>query len=77
MRCVTGSEASKGVLERGGRKWGDPGSGGGHGWEVVKKNSLNKMEIWESRGWPAYQLIIHAKWNGRPHVDTLEGDCVV
>lgn len=74
VRCVTGSEARKGVMERGRRKRADPGSGGGHGWEVVKKNSLNKMEIWESRSWPAYQFIIRAKWNGRPRVDTLEGD---
>lgn len=30
---------------------------------VVKENCLNKMEIWESRCWPAYQLTVHAKWN--------------
>lgn len=44
---------------------------------VVKENRLNKMEILESRCWPAYQLTMRAKWDGRPHVDTLEGERAV
>lgn len=42
-----------------------------------EKSSLNKMEIWESRCWPAYQFITRAKWNGWSHVDILEGEHVV
>lgn len=60
-------------MEQEGRGWGDPGRGGGHGWEVMKKHRLNKMEIWGSRRWPAYQFIIRAEYNGWPRVDTLEG----
>lgn len=38
-RVVLGREAKKGVMEWGGKKPGDPGSGGGHSWDVVKEQS--------------------------------------
>lgn len=72
VRCSSGREAGKGVVGWEG-EGGEPGSGGGHGWGVGRKTSLNKMNIWESCRWSAFRFIRPRRVDVRPHMDTPQG----